>query len=187
VVVIRPFSGSRRSGSRPPVLSHGDLLEGRLQLQRRVGEDGVREHDPRAARLGPVGHHDPRHLLGERVQVVGRVRPIASAERGEQLVARGAARAGGEEAERDVERKRGEDGIVDRGSRGDDEEENAAARQSAKRVWCATERSVTAAAVMVQISINQGGRRASTGLITPPPVMPAAARVFLPASRRPRA
>lgn len=77
------------------VLPHGDLLEGRPQLQRRVGEDGVREGDP-------------RHLLGESVQAVGRVRPIASAERSQQLVARGAARAGGKEAERDVERQRGE-------------------------------------------------------------------------------
>jgi hypothetical protein len=91
------------------VLPHGDLLEGRPQLQRRVGEDGVREGDPRAARVGPVGHHDPRTtLLGESVQAVGRVRPIASAERAQQLVARGAARAGGEEAERDVERQRSE-------------------------------------------------------------------------------
>ena len=81
------------------VLSHGDLLEGRLELPRRV-----REGDPWAARLGPVGHHDPRHLVGERVQAIGCVRPMASAECGEQLVARGAARPGGEEAERDVER-----------------------------------------------------------------------------------
>ena len=75
-----------------------ELLEGRLQLPRRV-----REGDPWASRLGPVGHHDPCHLVGERVQAIGCVRAMASAECGEQLVARGAARAGGEEAERDVE------------------------------------------------------------------------------------
>ena len=94
------------------VLSHGELLEGRVQLPRRVRQDGVGEGDPWAARLGPVGHDVPRHLVGERVQAICCVRPMGSGgECGEQLVARGAARAGGEEAERDVERERGEDGV----------------------------------------------------------------------------
>jgi hypothetical protein len=42
-------------------------------------------------------------------------------------------------------------------------------------------------ALLLSLLILKGGWRASTGLTTPPPVMPAAARVFLPASRTPRA
>jgi len=42
---------------------------------------------------------------------------VPSAECGEHLVARGAARAGGEEAERNVEGERGEDGVAGGGRR----------------------------------------------------------------------
>jgi hypothetical protein len=41
--------------------------------------------------------------------------------------------------------------------------------------------------VDIYLLILKDGRRASTGLTTPPPVMPATVRVFLPASRTPRA
>ena len=72
-----------------PVLSHGDLLEGRLELQRGVDEDAVGEGDARAAGAGAVGEHELHHLLGERVQAVG------PGGRGGELVARGRGFCGG--------------------------------------------------------------------------------------------
>jgi len=99
------------------VLSDGDLLEGRLQLQRRIDENSIGKGDPRTADSGPVGEHELHHLLGKRVQDLSCDRPIASSECGEQLIARGMARAGGEEAEHDVEGERGEGGVSG-GSRG---------------------------------------------------------------------
>ena len=49
-------------------MAHGDLPEGRLELQRGVVEDAVGEGDTRAAGAGPVGEHELHHLLGERVE-----------------------------------------------------------------------------------------------------------------------
>ena len=52
------------------------------------------------------------YLLCEPVEAMGRNLPIASTECGGELVSRGAARAGGEQAERDVEGERGEGGVA---------------------------------------------------------------------------
>ena len=57
-----------------------------------------------------------RYLLSEPVEAMGRNLPIASTECGGELVSRGAARAGGEQAERDVEGERGGGGVA--GGRG---------------------------------------------------------------------
>ena len=57
-----------------------------------------------------------RYLLLEPVEAMGRSLPIASADCGGELVSRGAARAGGEQAERDVEGERGGGGVA--GGRG---------------------------------------------------------------------
>ena len=59
-----------------------------------------------------------RYLLREPVEAMGRSLPIASAECGGELVSRGAARAGGEQAERDVEGERGEGGVAGGGGGG---------------------------------------------------------------------
>ena len=100
-----------------PVLAHGDLPEGWLELQRGVYEDAVGEGDARAAGGGPIGEHELHHLLGERVEALGGAGPVAS-QGGGELVAGGAPGAGGEEAERDVEGERGEGGVSGGGGGG---------------------------------------------------------------------
>lgn len=89
------------------VLAHGNVVEAFHERQRRVDEDAVGEGDARAAGGRRVGEHELHHLLGERVQPLSR--PSSwDTEEGDELIARGAARAGRDEAERDVEGQRGE-------------------------------------------------------------------------------
>lgn len=99
------------------VLAHGNVLEAFHERQRRVDEDAVGEGDARAAGGRRVGEHELHHLLGERVQPLSR--PSSwDTEEGDELIARGAARAGRDEAERDVEGERGEGHVAPAGAGG---------------------------------------------------------------------
>jgi len=125
------------------VLSHGELLEGRLQLPRRVRQDGVREVDPWAAHLGPVGPHDPRYLLGERVPASGPWPPPSVATSWSRV-------APPEPAARRLSatwRESGEKATLLAEPAGEGVE-SAAARRSAKRVWCPMETRMSAVAMV---------------------------------------
>lgn len=93
------------------IVAHGDLLEGRLERERRVYKNAIGEGNARAAGDGRIGKHQLHHLLGERVESLGLACTLVP-EYGYELVAGGAASAGSDEAERDMEWDRGEGDVA---------------------------------------------------------------------------
>ena len=93
------------------VLAHSELLEGRLERERRIDKDAVGEGDARATGAGLIGEHKLHHLLRERVQFLG-VTCTPISEYGDELVTGGAARASGDETECDVQGERREGDIA---------------------------------------------------------------------------
>jgi len=126
-----------------PVLAHGDLPEGRLELQRGVDEDAVGEGDARAAAGGPVGEHELHHLLGERVEASAA--PGPSPPKVATSWSRVAPPAPAARRPSATWRESGEKAALLVAGEG---EESAAARRSVKRVWCPMEMRMSAVAIV---------------------------------------
>lgn len=98
------------------IRSLSNLFESGLQAKATINPNAVGEGQEGTAEGAAVGEHQRDDLRGEQVQVLGRL----SLQKAQKLVPGGAGRAGGDQAQHDVERQGGEDDVGILGVGGDD-------------------------------------------------------------------